>query len=64
MFDKADQSDRTPIPNVKPESCYCSALPTLDTQHFGEQALTDRECVIVTAVMFRLRYPAEAQRHA
>jgi hypothetical protein len=22
----------------------------LDTQHFGEQALSDRECVIVTAV--------------
>jgi len=27
MLDKTEQSDRTPNPNEKPESCYCSALP-------------------------------------
>ena len=26
MLDKTEQSDRTPNPNEKPESCYCSAL--------------------------------------
>jgi hypothetical protein len=27
MLDNTEQSDRTPNPNEKPESCYCSALP-------------------------------------
>ena len=27
MLDKTEQLDRTPNPNEKPESCYCSALP-------------------------------------
>ena len=27
ILDKTEQSDRTPNPNEKPESCYCSALP-------------------------------------
>jgi hypothetical protein len=28
MLDKVvEQSDRTPNPNDKPQSCYCSALP-------------------------------------
>jgi transcriptional regulator with XRE-family HTH domain len=27
MLDKTEQSDRAPIPNEKPEICYCSALP-------------------------------------
>jgi hypothetical protein len=27
MLDKTEQSDRAPIPNEKPESCYCPALP-------------------------------------
>jgi len=27
MLDKTEQSDQVPIPNEKPESCYCSALP-------------------------------------
>ena len=25
MLDKPEQSDRAPIPNEKPESCYCSS---------------------------------------
>ena len=27
MLDKTEQLDQVPIPNEKPESCYCLALP-------------------------------------
>jgi hypothetical protein len=27
MLNKAEQSDRVPNPNEKPEDCYCPALP-------------------------------------
>jgi hypothetical protein len=35
MLDKTEQSDRAPIPNEKPESCYCSAL-VVGGRRFGD----------------------------